>query len=57
MMAEWLRRWTLTCAATGGDHELVSSSPGLGKTIEPSYLVWAGTLLALYKCEGLFVAL
>ena len=55
MMAEWLRRWTLTCATTGGDPEVVSSSPGLGKTTEPSYLVWAGTLVALYKREGLFV--
>ena len=26
-------------------------------TIEPSYLSWAGTLVALYKREGLFVAL
>ena len=26
-------------------------------TVEPSHLSWAGTLVALYKCEGLFVAL
>ncbi len=26
-------------------------------TVEPSHLPWAGTLVALYKCEGLFVAL
>ena len=26
-------------------------------TVQPSCLVWAGTLVALYKCEGLFVVL
>ncbi len=25
--------------------------------VQPSCLVWAGTLVALYKCEGLFVVL
>ncbi len=45
-MAEWLRRET--------------SEPGVqlkSLTVQPSCLVWAGTLVALYKCEGLFVVL
>ncbi len=42
-MAEWLR------CETCKPRDLKSM------TVQPSCLVWAGTLVALYKCEGLFV--
>ncbi len=47
-MAEWLRRET---SESGVPVQIQLKS----MTVQPSCLVWAGTLVALYKCEGLFV--
>ncbi len=49
-MAEWLRRETT-------EPEVLGSNPLQSVTVQTYCLVWSVTLVALYKCEGLFVVL